>query len=122
MNTLVVRVMSAETSWADTKKSFVAAMSGKPTDTPFLISFPDIESLAKVMLAPSRLSIVNAMTSAGAMSIRELARRINRDFRGVHRDVKVLLAAGVIDNDEGGKILFPFDAVHFDFTIEHKVA
>lgn len=52
MNTLVVRVMTAKQSQEDTKRSFAAAMSGEPVETPFSISFPDVESLAKVMLAP----------------------------------------------------------------------
>lgn len=47
MNTLVVRVMTAKQSQEDTKRSFAAAMSGEPVETPFSISFPDVESLAK---------------------------------------------------------------------------
>ncbi|ACR69475.2 hypothetical protein NT01EI_2304 [Edwardsiella ictaluri 93-146] len=114
--------MTAKQSQEDTKRSFAAAMSGEPVETPFSISFPDVESLAKVMLAPGRLNIVNEMTNAGSMSIRELARRLGRDFRAVHRDVDMLLKAGVIDHDTDGKIVFPFSAVHFDFTLEHEAA
>lgn len=122
MNTLIVRVLSHKESWEQIKGSFTATMSGEIADMPFMISFPDIESLAKVMLAPTRLAIVNKMTGAGAMSIRELSRLLERDFRAVHRDVDTLLKSGVLDHDDNGKIIFPFDAVHFDFTIEHKAA
>lgn len=43
---------------------------GQAVANPFTLTFPDVESLAKIMLAPSRLMIINSMTGAGAMSIR----------------------------------------------------
>ncbi|HEY3983587.1 winged helix-turn-helix transcriptional regulator [Cedecea sp.] len=121
MTTLTVRVMSRETAREDTKAAFVAAMSGQPVDVPFSLTFPDIESLAKTMLAPNRLAIINTMTGAEAISIRELARRVGRDFRAVHRDVTALLKAGVIEHD-GQKIIFPYTAYHVEFTVGHIAA
>ncbi|WP_445343892.1 HVO_A0114 family putative DNA-binding protein [Caballeronia ptereochthonis] len=52
------------------------------------------------------------------MSIRELARSLERDVKGVHRDVKALLEAGLLEHDENGAIVFPYDAVHVDFTLK----
>lgn len=79
------------------------AMSGKQPVDLFVFVFSRIEELARVMLAPNRLSIINTMAGAGAMTIREL-------FRRVRRDVQTMLNAGVIEHEEG-KIIFPFDAV-----------
>ncbi|MFX2609529.1 transcriptional regulator [Enterobacter mori] len=122
MSTLIIRVMPTDASFEDAKQSFAAVMSGQAVNTPFTLTFPDVESLAKTMLAAGRLQIINAMTGAGAMSIRELSRRIGRDFRGVHRDVQSLLNGGVIDHDEDGKIIFPYSAIHFDFTLGQEAA
>ncbi|HFW4798932.1 TPA: transcriptional regulator [Salmonella enterica subsp. diarizonae serovar 60-67:z35:-] len=122
MSTLVVRVMPVNASFEDAKKSFTAAMSGQAVESPFTLTFPDVETLAKTMLISGRLQIINAMTGAGAVSIRELARRTGRDFRGVHRDVQALLNAGVIDHDEQGKIVFPYSAIRFDFTLGQEAA
>ena len=36
------------------------------------------------------------MTGAGAMSIREAARRVERDVKAVHGDVTALLNAGLL--------------------------
>jgi len=36
----------------------------------------------------------------------------------VHRDVHALLVAGILRKDAGGKIEFPFDAVHVDFMFK----
>jgi predicted transcriptional regulator len=69
-------------------------------------------------LTPKRWEIVGAMTGAGAMSIREVARRVGRDVKAVHADIQVLLRSGVIKKTGAGKIIFPYDAVHVDFKLE----
>lgn len=122
MPTLVIRVMPVDEAFEDAKKSFAAAMSGQAVSDPFSLTFPDVESLAKTMFGTGRLQIINAMTGAGPMSIRALSRRIERDFRGVHRDVQALLNAGVLDHDESGGIVFPYSAIRFDFTLGQEAA
>jgi predicted transcriptional regulator len=51
------------------------------------------------------------------LTIREAARRVGRDVKGVHGDVHALLDAGLLDRNENGRIVFPFDAVRVDFTL-----
>ncbi|MEX8626103.1 transcriptional regulator [Salmonella enterica] len=122
MSTLIIRVLPSGESIAEAKKAFTAAMSGQRVDVPFSLTFPDVDTLAKTMLSAGRLQIINAMTGAGAMSIRALSRRTGRDFRGVHRDVQALLNAGVIDHDDRGQIIFPYSAIRFDFTLGQEAA
>ena len=80
------------------------------------LSFSSIELLWKV-LAPKRWELLQAMTGAGPMTIREAARRVKRDVKAVHGDVHALLKAGVLDRTDDSKIVFPYDAIHVDFTI-----
>jgi predicted transcriptional regulator len=58
------------------------------------------------------------MTGAGAMTIREAARRMGRDVKAVHGDVQALLKAGILQKTEKGQIIFPYDAVHVDFVLK----
>ncbi len=51
------------------------------------------------------------------MSIREIARRANRDVKAVHGDIRAMLSAGLINKTEDNKVEFRFDAVHVDFTV-----
>jgi len=51
------------------------------------------------------------------MTLREAARRIERDVKAVHADAHALLDAGVIRRDEDGKIEFPFDSVRVEFML-----
>ena len=57
------------------------------------------------------------MSGAGELSLRELARRLERDVKSVHRDVHILLEIGLLEKTENGKIVCPFDRVRVDFTL-----
>lgn len=81
------------------------------------ISFASADLVWKVLTA-KRWELLQAMAGGGAMTLREAARRADRDVKGVHGDVHALLAAGILRKTEDGKIEFPFDAVHVDFMLE----
>lgn len=76
--------------------------------------FPSYDALHRV-LAPNRMTVVRTMTAQGPLSIREIARRVGRDFKGVHTDVTVLLNNGLVKKTEDGRVVFPFESIHFDF-------
>jgi predicted transcriptional regulator len=80
------------------------------------ISFPTAELLWKV-ITPKRWDLLRAMAGAGPQSIREVARRVERDIKTVHGDVQALLRAGVLDRAEDGRIVFPYDTIHVDFVL-----
>lgn len=81
------------------------------------ISFASADLLWKVLTA-KRWELLKAMTGSGAMTLREAARRVERDVKAVHGDVHALLAAGVLRRNVDGRIEFPFDAVHVDFMLK----
>jgi predicted transcriptional regulator len=70
------------------------------------------------MLSGKRWELLKIMTGAGPMTIREAARRLERDVKAVHGDVQALLKAGLLQKTENGRIIFPFDAVHVDFMLK----
>ena len=90
--------------------------SGKAEKTA-RISFASPELLWKVLTA-KRWELLKAMCGAGPISIREAARRVDRDVKAVHGDVTALLAAGVLDRSESGAIVFPFEAVKVEFLLQ----
>jgi predicted transcriptional regulator len=81
------------------------------------ISFTSPELLWKVLTA-KRWDILKAMCGAGPVSIRETARRVERDVKAVHRDVTALLDAGILNRTEEGAIEFPYEAVKVEFLLE----
>lgn len=80
------------------------------------ISFATPELLWKVLTA-KRWELLKVMAGQGAMTIREAARRVQRDVKAVHGDVQALLNAGLVDKTDNGRIEFRFDAVRVDFTL-----
>lgn len=115
MNTLTIRLGTAD----DAKTRFVEAgrraSDGKLEAVAPSLNFPSYDDMHRI-LAPSRLAIVKTLAGQGALSIREVARRVGRDVQAVHRDVTTLINAGVIDRTEEG-ILFPYESIHFDFDV-----
>lgn len=115
MTTLTVRL----STMADAKARFVEAgaraLAGKATPATPTLNFASYEDMHRV-LAPSRLAIVKALAGQGALAIREVARRVERDVQAVHRDVMTLIDAGVIDRTEKG-VEFTYDRIHFEFDV-----
>ena len=81
------------------------------------ISFATPELLWQVLTA-KRWELLKALCGAGAVSIREAARRVNRDVKAVHGDVTALLLAGVLSRTDRGEIEFPFEAVKVEFLLQ----
>ena len=110
MRTVTLGVSSVH----DAQKQTAAAFGGEYVGE--FISFATVELLWKVLTA-KRWDILQAMTGQGEMTIREIARRVDRDVKAVHGDVRALLLAGVLDRAESGRVVFPYDAVRVDFTL-----
>jgi predicted transcriptional regulator len=111
MRTVKLEVSSRE----NTNRRFLRAFEGETQGE--VISFETPALLFKV-LSGKRWEVLNIMTGADAMTIRELARRLGRDVKAVHGDVHALLNAGILQKTDTGLIVFPFDALHVDFMLK----
>ena|SRR5688572_11908626 len=80
------------------------------------ISFSSPELLWKVLTA-KRWELLKGMAGQGPLTIREIARRVDRDVKAVHGDVHALIGAGLLDKTEEGQVVFPFDAIRVEFTL-----
>jgi predicted transcriptional regulator len=111
--------MGAVTTTVDSTESFKqrlkVAFAGKRQQE--RISFDSFDLPWKV-LAPKRMALVQTLTGAGPVTLREAARRVGRDVRAVHSDVHVLLRSGVLRKDDEGRIEFPYTAVHVDIMLK----
>lgn len=110
MTTVTLGISTVE----ETKVRMRRAFQGKEQGA--FIGFASPELLWKV-ITPKRWELLRIMTGAGPVTIRELARRVERDVKTVHGDVQALLKAGVIDRAKDGRIVFPYDAIHVDFVV-----
>ncbi len=112
MNIVTLDLATLEDGLAAVK----AAWDSGEAEASARISFAAPELLWRVLTA-KRWDLLKAMTGQGPMSLREAARRVGRDVKGVHGDAHALLNAGILRRAPGGAIEFPFDAVHVDFLL-----
>jgi len=113
MKTVILEVRSL----ADTLADATCAMKSGRADHAARIGFATPELLWQV-LTVKRWELLKTMCGAGAMSIREVARRVGRDVKAVHGDVMALLNAGVLNRTITGGVEFPFDTVKVEFLLE----
>ncbi|HVX72351.1 MAG TPA: transcriptional regulator [Devosia sp.] len=102
-------------SIAEVNARFSRAWKGEVSQG-HLLSFISVELMWKT-LAPKRWEIIRAMTGQGPMSVREVARRVNRDVKAVHGDVRKLLLNGIVDKSEDGRVEFPYDEIRVAFSV-----
>jgi predicted transcriptional regulator len=80
------------------------------------ISFATPELLWKVLTA-KRWELLKVMAGQGPLTIREVARRVDRDVKAVHGDVHSLIDAGLLDKTAKNRVVFPFAAIRVEFTL-----
>jgi predicted transcriptional regulator len=113
MKTVTLDVRPPAESMADFA---LAWKSGKPAKAD-RISFASPELLWKVLTA-KRWELLKAMCGAGPLTVRETARRVGRDVKGVHTDLSALLSAGVLNRTDAGQLEFPYGAVKVEFLLQ----
>src|SRR3546814_5978098 len=63
------------------------------------------------------MDLLKAMAGAGPLGVREIARLVERDVKGVHTDLTALCKTGIVERVDDAKYQFPYDALHIDFTV-----
>lgn len=54
--------------------------------------------------------------------MREIARLVGRDFKAVHGDITALINIGLIDRDDIGGVVLPYDELHIDISLHADAA
>ena len=75
----------------------------------------DLPALLRT-LSPARCTLVEILRKAGAISIYELSKRLERNYKNVHSDVTQLVALGVIDRDADGLVSVPWDLLRAELA------
>jgi predicted transcriptional regulator len=86
-----------------------AAEGGKPAPLAVL-TLPDLPALLRI-LSPARWALLERLRADGPLSVYELARRLERDYKNVHTDVKRLAELGLIERRDEALVAVGWDAV-----------
>ena len=66
--------------------------------------FPDLETLLRT-LTSQRLALLKTLHAVGPVSIRALAKALERDYKNVHTDVQALRHVGLVTRQRDGCLL-----------------
>lgn len=88
----------------------------------FGVGFNNVSQMLSVF-TPKRWDLLAALREQGTMSIAELARLLQRDYKNVHNDVERLMEWLAIERDANGKIFTPYSEIVVDVHLpQQKVA
>lgn len=108
---LTVKVSTLKEAINEFKDIWKRHEQGEKLDTPIeTLRFENTFTLMKT-LTPRRLELLQQLHSLGKMSIRALAKKLEREYSNVHQDVKALHHVGLVLQDKTGKYSVPWDKI-----------
>ena len=81
-----------------------------------VLTLPDLPTALKT-LSPARWTLLQKLSAEGPLSIYELAKRLDRDYKNVHTDVTQLAALRLIERQGDGKITVPWELLRAELRL-----
>ena len=88
----------------------------RPVRTLHVLTLSTLPQLLRA-LSPARWALLEVLRRTGPLSIYELSRRLQRDYKNVHTDVTQLAALGVIERANDNRVLVPWDVLRAEWSI-----
>ncbi|MDO3380257.1 HVO_A0114 family putative DNA-binding protein [Geoalkalibacter halelectricus] len=86
------------------------AQAGEVQEAEVHLNFEDLAALLSV-LTPRRLELLKVLRRQGPLSIRALSKHLERDYKNVHSDVRLLEDVGLVERNKQGALIAPWDAI-----------
>lgn len=116
--TAKIGIKSTDDFFKEVEQKWLTIDRGEPAPEPVTrIYFESAEALSRV-ITRQRHHLLQVLHANGGISIRGLAALLERDYKNVHQDVKILEDSGLIERDSKGHIIAP----HEKLTIELQLA
>jgi predicted transcriptional regulator len=68
-------------------------------------------------LSEKRMELLMFLHKSKAMNIKQLAKKLNRDYSNVHGDVKLLLRYGLLEKNKDQNIFVPWDELAIELPL-----
>ena len=62
-------------------------------------------------ITPKRFALLDTLHKSGPMTIYALAKLLHRHYKNVHDDVKALESIGLVEKDENGRYVVPWEEI-----------
>lgn len=121
-NILTIKVgTSVQSSLALAQQMLERLEVGEEPAPYFGVGFKNVSQMLSVF-TPKRRDLLATLREHGAMSIAELARTLQRDYKNVHNDVERLMEWLAIERDASGKIFTPYSEIVVDVHLPQQKA
>ncbi|QBK31342.1 hypothetical protein [Roseitalea porphyridii] len=103
-------MVQPEIAWQRIREAARKIDAGIDPDEPSHLGFATMDQLLGV-LTPNRWKLIQTLHKAGPISIRALAKLLERDYRGVHADVVKLMEYDLVTRNAAKRVFVPWDKI-----------
>ena len=122
MKTLHIRVGDPLSSTLKRAEATMLALERGEEPPPYFgIGFESLPQLFAVF-TPRRWELVSHLRQAGPLTIAELARQLQRNYKNVHADVMALMEWETIRRDETNRVYVPWDEIDLRLPLAEHAA
>jgi len=114
--TLELRVSAPGDALDRFEAAWNRAAEGRAPKRLDILSFANLPLMLKT-LTPARWSLLERLRAGGPISIYELAKRLERDYKNVHTDVARLAELGLIERRPDGGVAVAWDVIRAEFRL-----
>ena len=105
-----IGVEDAEYGFERFVEAWHKAEAGEMEQVEVHLNFEDFAMLLSV-LTPKRLALLKVLRQHGPLSVRALAKRLERDYKNVHADASALEAVSLIERTKDRLLCAPWDVI-----------
>ena len=98
-----------------------AAAAGKQPAPYFGIGFQQVSEMLAAF-TPRRWELIAVLREAGPTTVADLARRLKRDYKNVHADVRRLIEWMAVERGDDGLVSVPWSEIVVDMKLPQRVA
>ena len=98
-----------------------ALQSGKSVPAFFGVSFSEVGQMLAVF-TPRRWELIAALRESGPLTVAELARRLERNYKNVHTDTAQLIEWMAVERGEDGRVSVPWSEIVVDMKLPERAA
>jgi predicted transcriptional regulator len=104
-----IEIKGPQEFFGELERDWVAIDKGEPPPEPVhRVYFESPEILSKV-ITRQRHNLLKVLHANGPVTVRALAALLQRDYKNVHQDVKILEDAGMVERDSRNHVMAPYE-------------
>lgn len=112
-----VEIKGAGEFLSELERDWVTIDQGGPAPEPVhRVYFESAEVLSRV-ITRQRHNLLKVLHANGPLSVRALAALLERDYKNVHQDVKILEESGMVQRDSRNHVCAPYERLTIELPL-----